>query len=137
MAYIMGWLLTKYQFVTFFKITCHGIILCPVEKLIDNLTRRIYFIRTYFDLQSSVISIFEYASKVIVRNGQIMNKQTEKVGPTNTTLGGFFVHTMPFISIKASAQLQPSLYANWESVRFSSTLSYCSDDIQFFQNSAL
>ena len=59
----------------FFKITCHGIILWLTEKLIDNLTRRIYFIRTYFDLQGSVISIFDYASKVIVPNGQIMNKQ--------------------------------------------------------------
>ena len=77
----------------FFKITCPGIILSPIEKLIDNLTRKIYLIRTYFDLQSSVISIFNYASEVIV----IMNKQIKKVGPTNASLGGSFVYTMRII----------------------------------------
>ena len=77
----------------FFKITCHGIILSPIEKLIDNLTRKIYLIRTYFDLQSSVISIFNYASEGIV----IMNKQIKKVGPANASLGSSFVYSMRFI----------------------------------------
>ena len=77
----------------FSKITCHGIILSPIEKLSDNLTKKIYLIRTHFDLQSSVISIFNYASKVIV----IMNKQIKKVGPTKASLGGSFVYTMRFI----------------------------------------
>ena len=45
----MGNLLAKYQFIAFFGITRHGIILCPNEKLIDNLLRKIYFIFTYFD----------------------------------------------------------------------------------------
>ena len=45
----MGNLLDKYQFIAFFGITCHGIILCATEKLIDNLLRKIYFIFAYFD----------------------------------------------------------------------------------------
>ena len=93
----MGFFLTTYQFGTFLKIICYGIILCPNEKLIDNLTRKIYFIRTYFDLQGSVLTIFDYASKVIVPNGQTMNKQIKEVGSSNTILGGSFVYTMRFI----------------------------------------
>ena len=45
----MSNLLAKYQFIAFLEITCHGIILSPAEKLIDNLLRKIYFILTYFD----------------------------------------------------------------------------------------
>ena len=39
-------LLQSINLLHFFKITCYGIIMCPIEKLIDNLTRKIYFIRT-------------------------------------------------------------------------------------------
>ena len=46
----------------------------PTEKLIDNLMRKIYIIFTYFDLQGGVVSIFSYAGKVIIPNGQIVNK---------------------------------------------------------------
>ena len=62
----MSNLLAKYQFIAFFGITCHGIILSPTEKLIDNLLRKIYFIFTYFDLQGGVVNIFNCAGKVII-----------------------------------------------------------------------
>ena len=41
-----------------------------MEKLIDKLLRKIYFIFTYF----VIVSIFNYAGKVIIPNGQIINK---------------------------------------------------------------
>ena len=90
--------LAKNQFIAFFGIICHGIILSPTEKLIDNLLRKIYFIFTYFDLQGGVVNIFNYAGKVIIlANGQIVNKQIKKMGPTYTPLGCSFVHIMPFV----------------------------------------
>ena len=45
----MSILLAKYQFIAFFGITRHGIVLSPAEKLIDNLLRKIYFVIKYFD----------------------------------------------------------------------------------------
>ena len=51
------------KFIAFLEITCHGIILSPAEKLIDNLLRKIYFILT----------ILWLAGKVIIPDGQIVN----------------------------------------------------------------
>ena len=47
----------KYQFIAFFGITCHGILLCLTEKLIDNLLRKIYFIYFIPDLSRIEVKI--------------------------------------------------------------------------------
>ena len=61
--------------------------LSPTKKRIDNLLREICFIFAYFDLQGGVVSIFNYAGKVIIPNGHIVNKQIKNMGPTYTSLG--------------------------------------------------
>ena len=94
----MSNLLAKYQFTAFFGITCHGTILSPTEKLIDTLLGKIYFILIYLDKQRGLVSIFDYAGKVTIPNDQNIDKQIKKMGPTYTTLGSPFVHSMPFIA---------------------------------------
>ena len=93
----MSNLQAKYQFIAFLGITCYGTIF-STEKLIDNLLGKIYFILIYFDKQRGLVSIFDYAGKVTIPNDQNIDKQIKKMGPTYTTLGSSFVHSMPFIA---------------------------------------
>ena len=52
--------------------------------------------------------MFNYAGKVIIPNGQIVNKQIKKMGPTDTTLGCSFVLIMPFVVSYPLASLNTS-----------------------------